>query len=148
LALGIILFLGDAQFSCAQEDEFTLEEIVVTSQKREEKVQDVPVAITVANREQVERQQINAITELDRITPALEFKNPDNGSSGGGQIRGIGTTDYTASSTGSVTVVIDSVPAGVIPNPNVGGILCDRFGILFVLTISALFASGDALLMP
>lgn len=30
----------------------------------------------------------------------------------------------------------------------VGGMLCDRFGILFVLTLSALFASGGALLMP
>jgi len=79
----------------------------------------VPVAITVANKEQIERQQINDITDLDRITPALEFTNPDNGPSGGGQIRGIGTTDYTASSTGSVAVVIDDVPAGEIPNPNV-----------------------------
>lgn len=30
----------------------------------------------------------------------------------------------------------------------VGGMLCDRFGISFVLTLSALFASGGALLMP
>jgi MFS family permease len=30
----------------------------------------------------------------------------------------------------------------------VGGLLCDRFGILFVLMLSALFASGGALLMP
>jgi MFS family permease len=30
----------------------------------------------------------------------------------------------------------------------VGGMLCDRFGILFVLFFSALFASGGALLMP
>jgi MFS family permease len=30
----------------------------------------------------------------------------------------------------------------------VGGILCDRFGILIVLMLSALFASGGALLMP
>ncbi len=118
-ALGVIFFLGGPLCSFAQEDQFTLEEITVTAQKREEKVQNVPVAITVANQEQMERQQINDITDLDRITPALEFKNPDNGPSGGGQIRGIGTTDYTASSTGSVAVVIDDVPAGEIPNPNV-----------------------------
>ncbi len=30
----------------------------------------------------------------------------------------------------------------------VGGMLCDRFGILFILALSALFASGGALLMP
>lgn len=30
----------------------------------------------------------------------------------------------------------------------VGGMLCDRFGILFVMVLSSLFASGGALLMP
>lgn len=30
----------------------------------------------------------------------------------------------------------------------IGGMLCDRFGILFVLILSGLFASGGALLMP
>ncbi len=30
----------------------------------------------------------------------------------------------------------------------VGGMLCDRFGILFVMALSGLFASGGALLMP
>ena len=121
LAWGIVFLISTYQISFAQEDEdsFTLEEITVTSQKRTENVQDVPLAITVTNREQLERQQINAIVDLERITPALEINNPNRGPSGSGFIRGIGTVTEEVTATGSVAVVVDDVPGGDIPNPNV-----------------------------
>ncbi len=119
MVLGGGLILGGLQTGWAQGDEFTLQEITVTAQKRKEKVQDVPVAITVANREQIERQQINEITDMARISPALDFTDPQSGPSGAGIIRGIGTVSWQQTTVGSVAIVVDDVPGGRIPNNNI-----------------------------
>jgi len=117
--LAVCLAIGGLQTTWAQGDEFTLEEVVVSAQKREEKVQDVPIAITVANREQIERQQINTIADMARISPALDFTDPNSGPSGAGIIRGIGTVSWQETTVGSVAIVIDDVPGGNLPNNNV-----------------------------
>ncbi|MER8124859.1 hypothetical protein ABS198_21495, partial [Acinetobacter baumannii] len=48
-----------------------IEEIVVTAQRREERLQDVPVAVSAFDNGQLEQARGNATTELGRITPGL-----------------------------------------------------------------------------
>src|SRR5690606_22996848 len=50
-----------------------LEEVVVTARRREEALQDVPVAVTALTADALERRQIRATTDLDRVTPSLQF---------------------------------------------------------------------------
>lgn len=46
-------------------------QIIVTARRREEAIQDVPVAISVATAEDLERATINDLTDLRRVAPAL-----------------------------------------------------------------------------
>ncbi|MGC3980450.1 MAG: TonB-dependent receptor [Steroidobacteraceae bacterium] len=98
----------------------TLEEIIVTAQKRDESLQDVPIAMTVATQEQIVRDQIYTFTDLQRVTPALEVSQTFGGeSTGGGRIRGVGTNVFNPTATGSVAIVVDQLPQGNVSFPQV-----------------------------
>ena len=51
----------------------TLESIVVTARRREESLQDTPVAVTALSAEALERQQIISTTDLDKVAPNMQF---------------------------------------------------------------------------
>jgi iron complex outermembrane recepter protein len=78
-ALGIALLPGLLQVQPLRAQETAanpsnaLAEIVVTAQKREEKLQDVPIAVTVVSAEQLANQHVYTIADLARTTPALEM---------------------------------------------------------------------------
>ncbi|HZV09650.1 MAG TPA: TonB-dependent receptor, partial [Novosphingobium sp.] len=118
-------------------------EIVVTAQRRAEKVTKVPISITVADAGQLERQQVNTVNDLNRIAPSLEIQSaPGQNTGGGGAIRGIGTQTFSAGAVASVGVVVDQVSQG---NANISDlfdvarveVLKGPQGTLFGLTTSA-----------
>ena len=121
----------------------TADEVVVTAQRRQERVVDVPISITVANAAQLERQQVNSLNDLNRIAPSLEIQSaPGQNVGGGGSVRGIGTQTFSPGAVGSVGVVVDQVSQG---NANLSDIfdvarievLKGPQGTLFGLTTSA-----------
>jgi iron complex outermembrane receptor protein len=88
-------------------------DIIVTAQRKAEKVTEVPISITVANAAQLERQQVNTMNDLNRIAPSLEIQQaPGQNTGGGGSIRGIGTQTFSAGAVASVGVVVDQVSQG------------------------------------
>ncbi len=93
-----------------------LEEIVVTARRREESLQDTPVAVTVVTAEMLERMQIEGTTDLGRIAPNLQFHSygtlTGNNSAAQVFIRGIGQTDATAAVDPGVGLYIDDVYMG------------------------------------
>ncbi|WP_077035464.1 TonB-dependent receptor [Pelomonas sp. KK5] len=97
----------------------TLETVVVTAQKRKEKVQEVPVSVTLIPAEQLERQGVSSLTDLSKMSASLEFGAPDSSVGGGGYVRGIGTNSFGNSAQGSVGVVLDGVVMG---NTNINSI--------------------------
>jgi iron complex outermembrane recepter protein len=122
--------------------ENTLNEIVVTAQKRPELLQDVPVAVTVVTATQLADQHIYSIADLARSTPSLEMVQAFGGPGGGGQIRGIGTTSLNPSAEGAVGIVVDGVPQGNVNITNLYDlqrieVLKGPQGTLFGLTSSA-----------
>ena len=95
-----------------------LEEIVVTAQKRSERLQDVPIAMSVTTQEQIERDQIYSLNDLQRLSPALEINRTFGGeTNGGGRIRGIGTASF--SGVGSVAFIIDGIAQGDVAQTNI-----------------------------
>ncbi len=123
-------------------DSSELDEVVVTAEKRPEKLQDVPVAVTVVSSAQLIGQNVTTLADLSRTTPALEMIQSFGGPGGGGQIRGIGTQSFTRSSEGAVGVVVDGVSQGNVNISNlfdVGQVevLRGPQGTLFGLTSSA-----------
>ncbi len=87
------------------EDADSTGDIIVTASKRSERLQDVPVTVSVVDGAQLARQNIAAVPDLVRATPALNA----SGSFGALSIRGIGSVGFSRSSEGSVGVVIDNV---------------------------------------
>ncbi len=85
-------------------------EIVVTAQKREERLQDVPIAVSVASGDQLETLNINDPRELRYIAPSLNFNNSANVRGEGFTIRGVGTAVFADTIEQSVGTVIDGVP--------------------------------------
>lgn len=90
--------------------------IVVSARRREESLQDIPVAVSAFSAETLEARQITQTQDLERITPSLQFK-PAGQLSGNSSasvvfIRGIGQLDPTAAVDPGVGVYIDEVYVG------------------------------------
>ena len=84
-----------------------VEEIVVTAQKREESIRDVPIAITAFSGEKLEALGIQAAEDLERVTPGLTVTN--NAGFSLVYLRGIGTDAFLPGADTSVPFYIDSV---------------------------------------
>ena len=67
-AVGSLTIAPDAQ---AQDS--LIEEVVVTARKRQESLQDVPVAVTALTPNQLERGSIQRTTDIDKMVPNVEL---------------------------------------------------------------------------
>jgi iron complex outermembrane receptor protein len=83
------------------------EEIVVTAQRREEKLKDVPIAITAISKKQLEESGVSGSLQLSTITPGLNFVV--QGAYAQPTIRGIGTTVTGAGADANVSIYVDGV---------------------------------------
>ena len=86
------------------------QDIVVTAQKREERVQDIPLAVQVLGGEALEAQGIREFSELTRAAPSLLIRPAEHPVNASVSIRGIGTFAFSPSVEPSVAVQIDDVP--------------------------------------
>lgn len=97
----------------AKADRNQLQQVVVTAQKRSQRLKEVPVAISVVSADQMEKQGLRDITDLAKSAASLEFGDTKTGGAGGSaSIRGIGTAVFTTSAESSVGLVVDGVPLG------------------------------------
>ena len=92
------------------------QDIVVTARRRDERIQDTPIAITAFTPELLEDRQILQTADLERVTPSLQFKPAGqlsgNSSSSVVFIRGVGQLDPTAAVDPGVGVYLDEVYLG------------------------------------
>lgn len=87
--------------------ETQVEEIIITANRREEKLQDVPAAVSAFSGEQLERLGIEGSKELSQITPGLNFTQ--SVFSPQPTIRGIGVRGVGAGDESVVPIYIDGV---------------------------------------
>ncbi len=112
VGLAVSMVLGgvaNAQ-SAGAEDNSALEEIVVTSQKRAENVQDIPVAVQVVSGAALEAQGIREFSELTRTSPSLFIRPAEHPVNASISMRGIGTFAFSQAVEPSVAVQMDDVP--------------------------------------
>ncbi|HEX5775160.1 MAG TPA: TonB-dependent receptor, partial [Caulobacteraceae bacterium] len=86
-----------------------VEALIVTAQKREEDIQDVPIAISAFSQEQLERSQVAGGPDLMTQVPNMTFTKT-NFSSYSIQIRGIGTQAISATTDAAVAVAFNNTP--------------------------------------
>jgi outer membrane receptor protein involved in Fe transport len=89
-----------------------IEEVTVTARKREERVVDTPVAVSVMGEEDLERYNTRDLAQLTQRIPGLSIVNGQGGGAGGNiTIRGIGkppgSSDYALDA--PVSLVIDGM---------------------------------------
>lgn len=100
---------AQAQTPAPVSDDATVTEIVVTAQKREERLQDVPVSVSVVGAAQLDRQNVGQIGDLTRSVPSLSSSGVTGATPA---IRGVSTNGFTRSSESAVSVVLDGVVMG------------------------------------
>ena len=83
--------------------------IVVTATKREQTLQEVPVAVSVTTGETLERDQIRDIRDLQTVVPSLTVGQRQSSANTGFFIRGFGNGANNAGIEPSVGVFIDGV---------------------------------------
>jgi outer membrane receptor protein involved in Fe transport len=93
--------------SATQPSASTLQEVVVTAQKREEKLHDVPMGVTAVTSEELEKRQLVDLEDLQSTVPGLSLQMVQPGqtriSIRGQNVGGAGST---------VTTYIDDTPFG------------------------------------
>jgi len=89
-----------------------LEEIVVTAQKREQSVQDVPIAVSVLSSEKIESAHAVGLEGLQQLIPSVSFRKGNTNRNSTVVVRGIGTISFSTAAEPSVSTVVDGVVMG------------------------------------
>lgn len=89
-----------------------LEEIVVTSQKREQSLIDVPIAVSVLGADQIDKTFANNIESLQAYVPSVSFRTGNTTRNSALTVRGIGTISFSIGAEPSVSTVVDNVVLG------------------------------------
>ncbi|WP_299309123.1 TonB-dependent receptor [uncultured Croceicoccus sp.] len=111
--------------AASSRDEQASNSIIVTAQRREQDVMDVPVSVTVLSEETLTNRGINDLRGVTKLAPSLQA-GQDNQFS----IRGIGTATYADTVEPSVTQVIDDVVLGARYFASVGFYDIERVEVL------------------
>ncbi|HVJ01082.1 MAG TPA: TonB-dependent receptor [Sphingomonas sp.] len=113
---------GTAPVAAQEESARREDEIVVTATRREERLQDVPLAVTAVSAEELARSNLKEVTDIQYLAPNITFSATNPVSNGGGyQIRGVGTQTYDSSVEQTVGLVVDSVVIGLSRDPGATG---------------------------
>ena len=105
-----------------------IEEILVTSRRDEERIQDVPVAVSAFTEADLTRIAPNTLRDLDGLSPNVFIgMNTAGPSAGAIFIRGIGYADIEKTQSPQVGVIVD----GVYQGTNTGQLI-DLFDVLQV----------------
>jgi len=88
-------------------------DIIVTAQRRSERLHDVPIAISVVSSSALDAFKMNETTDLQYLVPGLTLTNAASPRSFGFFVRGIGTSSFSSESIeGSTAYVLDGVVLG------------------------------------
>jgi len=106
--VGVVAF-GFAGAASAQEGPTTIDDIIVTAQKREQNLQDVPIVVTTLSQEALDGAGVRDIKDLQILTPGMTVTSTQSEASTTARIRGVGTVGDNPGLESSVGVVIDGV---------------------------------------
>jgi iron complex outermembrane recepter protein len=104
-------------------------EIIVTAQKRSERLMEVPISIAAATGEQLARQGITRPEDLSKIVPGLTFQKAPYGTPVL-YLRGVGVFDIGAGISPAVAVYVDQVPVPYLAMSSGAGFDVERVEVL------------------
>jgi outer membrane receptor protein involved in Fe transport len=87
-----------------------IEEVVVTATKRDQSIQDVPIAMSAFSGDALEARGVNDLAALQSVSPSIQVYNSNSSTNGSTiRIRGVGTTGNNPGLEASVGTFIDGV---------------------------------------
>jgi len=90
----------------------TIEEVIVTAQRTEQSLQDVPIAVSAFTNEMLAERQIEYASDIQLQVPGISFTATTFGA-GGFSIRGITNLATAASSDAGVEIHMNGLPLGL-----------------------------------
>jgi iron complex outermembrane receptor protein len=107
---------ADAATPSADDERAPLQEVTVTARKREERLLDVPIAITAVSSASIESHSMKSLSDVTYAVPNLSIATGGTDAGGTGNsvvfIRGIGQVDYANSIDPGVGTYVDGVYLG------------------------------------
>lgn len=120
-----------APLAHAQSSELILEEVVVTAQKREQSLQDVPISVVTYGADQLAARGIDELTDLSATIPNLVVNAfPNDPGAVRLFIRGIGQNDVQLTQDPSVALYLDGVYIGSSFGSGFEGVDIERLEVL------------------
>ena len=86
-----------------------VEEIIVTAQKVEENVQDVPIAITAVSGDRLIQAGVISLENISTVVPSVTFRKGTTSANSAIVMRGVGTITFSVAAEPSVSTVVDGV---------------------------------------
>jgi outer membrane receptor protein involved in Fe transport len=125
LSLALVPQISSAQSESDDQGFSALDEITVTARKREESLQDIPVAISVVNATQLAELNVLRQEDLAALVPGFHYNQgvgiAEDRTAALPSIRGIGSTEL-ATNRSKVATLIDGMPIlGSVGAINIGG---------------------------
>ncbi|MBC7166103.1 TonB-dependent receptor [Phenylobacterium sp.] len=102
-----------------------LEELVVTAERRDQSLQDVPVAVTAFTSERRDILGVNTVEDLARVTPSLSYTNNDRLS-----IRGFGRLTNAIGTDPSVALYSDGIFSNSMADASTPPLFIERTEVL------------------
>lgn len=110
LAIGVANFgLSVTPVLAQGSNTLVLEEIVVTAQKREQTLEDIPGSVSAVSADYLEKTNTTSLSDLGKITSGIRLESTRDGNSPVLKVRGIGTQRFNAAVSPSVGVYVDDV---------------------------------------
>lgn len=100
--------------SQAYGQQMMLEEVIVTAQKREQTIQDVPASVAAISAEMLELTNTTNFTDLGKITSGVTITGGQDGFGNIIRIRGVGNNSFAPAIRPAVGIFIDDVPLAQI----------------------------------
>ncbi len=87
----------------------TVQDIVVTAQRREQSSQDVGIALSVIGGQNLDEKGVNVINDIENVVPNMEVDSQFGSGQPSFRIRGIGTREYSSNNASTVGIYVDEV---------------------------------------
>ncbi|MGA0600086.1 TonB-dependent receptor [Caulobacter sp. KR2-114] len=110
----------------AAPDQNTIDTLVVTAEKREQSVQDVPIAISAFGTKQRDLKGINTVQDMTNFTPGLVYSSTNDRAS----VRGVGRLTNIHSADAAVAIYIDGLYSTSTVFAGMPPLLVDRVEVL------------------
>lgn len=105
----LALSASAAALLAAQPTLAQVNEIVVTAQKVEQNVQDVPIAISAVTDEAFQRAGARSLEDITTIVPSVTFRKGTTNANSAIVMRGVGTISFSIAAEPSVSTVVDGI---------------------------------------